>query len=237
MPFGLCNAPATFERLMETVLSGLNWRTCLIYLDDIIVIGKTFDDMINNLDEVLLKLEGVGLKLKPRKCQLFAKQVEFLGHLISKQGIQTDPRKTQVIKDWIKPETLHNVCSFVGFCSYYRRFIPKFAELAKPLHKLSEKGQKFMWTDECNTAFQTLKSKMVESPILAHPDFTAPFILDTDASNQLSNRCSAIPKYGHDGHERVIAYASRKLTKNVTDWVYISLLQPRCGSRLLWRHW
>ena len=211
MPFGLCSAPATFERLMETVLAGLNWRIFLIYLDDIIVIGKTFDDMINDLDEELLKLEGAGLKLKPRKCQLFAKQVEFLGHLISKQGIQTDPKKTQVVKDWPKPETLHDVRSFVGFCSYYRRFIPKFAELAKPLHKLSEKGQKFMWTDECNTAFQTLKSKMVESPILAHPDFTAPFILDTDASNQA---IGAVLSQNIDGHERVIAYASRTLTKS-----------------------
>ena len=80
MPFGLCNAPATFERLMETVLAGFNWRICFIYLDDIIVIGRTFDHMIKNLDEVLLKLEGTGLKLKPRKCQLFAKQVEFLAH-------------------------------------------------------------------------------------------------------------------------------------------------------------
>ena len=139
MPFGLCNAPATFERLMETFLAGLNWQICLIYLDDIIVRGKDFEDMIRNLDEVLQKLQCAGLKLKPRKCQLFAKQVEYLGHIISKEGVHTDPKKIQVVKNWPKPETLHDVRSCLTFCSYYRRFIAKFAEIARPLHKLSEK--------------------------------------------------------------------------------------------------
>ena len=211
MPFGLCNAPATFERLMETVLAGLNWQICLIYLDDIIVVGKTFDDMIRNLDEVLQKLHEAGLKLKPRKCQLFAKRVDFLGHVISGEGIQTDPKKTQAVREWPRPESLHEVRSFLGFCSYYRRFIPKFAEISKPLHKLTEKNQKFLWTKECNAAFETLKEKMVSSPILAHPDFTKPFILDTDASDQA---IGAVLSQKIEGKEHVIAYASRTLTKS-----------------------
>ena len=211
MPFGLCNAPATFERLMETVLAGLNWQICLIYLDDIIVVGKTFDDMIRNLDEVLQKLHEAGLKLKPRKCQLFAKRVDFLGHVISGEGIQTDPKKTQAVREWPRPESLHEVRSFLGFCSYYRRFIPKFAEISKPLHKLTEKNQKFLWTKECNAAFETLKEKMVSSPILAHPDFTKPFILDTDASDQA---IGAVLSQRIEGKEHVIAYASRTLTKS-----------------------
>ena len=211
MPFGLCNAPATFERLMETVLAGLNWQICLIYLDDIIVVGKTFDDMIRNLDEVLQKLHEAGLKLKPRKCQLFAKRVDFLGHVISGEGIQTDPKKTQAVREWPKPESLHEVRSFLGFCSYYRRFIPKFAEISKSLHKLTEKNQKFLWTKECNAAFETLKEKMVSSPILAHTDFTKPFILDTDASDQA---IGAVLSQRIEGKEHVIAYASRTLTKS-----------------------
>ena len=211
MPFGLCNAPATFERLMETVLAGLNWQICLIYLDDIIIVGKTFDDMIRNLDEVLQKLHDAGLKLKPRKCQLFAKRVDFLGHVISGEGIQTDPKKTQAVREWPRPESLHEVRSFLGFCSYYRRFIPKFAEISKPLHKLTEKNQKFLWTKECNDAFETLKEKMVSSPILAHPDFTKPFILDTDASDQA---IGAVLSQRIEGKEHVIAYASRTLTKS-----------------------
>ncbi len=151
-------------------------------LDDIIVIGKTFDDMIKNLDQVLEKLSEAGLKLKPRKCQLFRKEVEFLGHIVTQEGVKTDPKKIQAVQDWPRPENIHFLRSFLGFCSYYRRFIPRFSEVAKPLHRLSEKGQKFVWTKECETAFTTLKQKLVEAPVLAHPDFTKPFIVDTDAS-------------------------------------------------------
>ena len=107
MPFGLCNVPATFERLMGTVLAGLNWQICLIYLDDIIVIGRNFEDMIANLDKVLTKLGEAGLKLKPRKCQLFAREVEFLGHVISSEGIKTDPKKTKAVQEWPKPTNVH----------------------------------------------------------------------------------------------------------------------------------
>ena len=144
MPFGLCNAPATLERLMETVLAGLNWQICLIYLDDLINFGKTFEDMINNLDKVLNQLKSAGLKLKPRKCQLFAQEVEFLGRMITNEGINTCPKKTKAVWEWPTPESIHQVRSFFGFCSYYRRFIPRFAEVAKPLHRLSEKGQAFI---------------------------------------------------------------------------------------------
>ena len=211
MPFGLCNGPATFERLMEIVLAGLNWQICLIYLDDVIVIGRDFDDMIKNLDTVLQRLHDAGLKLKPRKCQLFAKQVEFLGHVISCEGIQTDPKKIQAVKMWPRPETTHDVRSFVGFCSCYGRFIPKFAEISKPLHKLTEKGQAFVWTKACDTAFETLKNKLVAPPILAHPDFSKAFVLDTDASDQA---IGAVLSQIIDGQERVIAYGSRTLTKS-----------------------
>lgn len=210
MPFGLCNAPATFERLMETVLAGLHWKICLIYLDDVIVTGKTFEDMIKNLDQVFERLHEAGLKLKPRKCQLFCREVEFLGHIITRDGVKTDPKKIQVVRDWPVPENIHALRSFLGFCSYYRRFIPNFSEIAKPLHRLSEKGQKFNWTDECTSAFEILKKKMVEAPILAHPDFSKEFILDTDASDVA---IGAVLSQKFEGRESVIAYASRTLTK------------------------
>ncbi len=100
MPFGLCNTPATVERLMELVLSGLHWQTCLIYLDDIIIFGKTFAEMIKNLDLVLERFAQAGLKLKPPKCQLFKKEVEFLGHVVNEHGVHTDPRKIECIKNW-----------------------------------------------------------------------------------------------------------------------------------------
>ena len=184
MPFGLCNAPATFERLMETVLFGLQWDICLIYMDDIIVFGKSFEDMLKNLDVVFSRLAAAGLKLKAKKSNLFAKQVEFLGHLVSDKGVSTDPRKIQIIKDWQEPTNVAELRSFLGLCSYYRKFIKNFASVAKPLHKLTEKGKKFVWSTECQHAFELLKAKLTDTPILTYPDFSKPFILDTDASDQ-----------------------------------------------------
>ena len=210
MPFGLCNSPATFERLMETIQAGLNWKICLIYLDDIVT-GRTFEEMIKNLDQVLEKLSEAGLKLKARKCHLFKQEVEFLGHIISHEGIKTDPKKTEVVRTWPKPETVHSLRSFLGFCSYYRRFIPDFAGIAKPLHRLTEKGVAYVWTDECSNAFESLKQKMAKAPVLAHPDFSQRFILDTDASDLA---IGAVLSQKIDGQEHVIAYASRTLTKS-----------------------
>ena len=128
MPFGLCNAAATFERLMGTVLSGLQWDICLIYLDDIIVIAKSFSEMLQNLETVFQRLSSAGLKLKAKKWHVFSEQVEFLGHIISPEGIATDPKKTEVVKEWKEPSNVSEVRSFVGLCSYYRRYIKGFED-------------------------------------------------------------------------------------------------------------
>ena len=210
MPFGLCNAPATFERLVEIVLAGLHWETCLVYLDDIIVCGKTFDDMVKILGNVLARLQEAGLKLKARKCQLFAKSVEFLRHVISEECISTDPKKTECVRNWPVPTNEKEVRSFLGFCSYYRRFIFRFSEIAKPLHKLAEKGSRFKWTEECQDAFLQLKNKLISAPILAHPDFSKSFILDVDACDQ---SIGAVISQKIDGEEHASAYASRTLSK------------------------
>ena len=211
MPFGLCNAPATFERLMETVLAGLHWQICLIYLDDVIMIGKTFEDMIKNLSVIFERLQQAGLKLKARKCKLFGKSVEFLGHIITESGLETDPSKTSSIENWPTPKTVKEVRAFIGLCSYYRRFVYRFAEIAKPLHKLTEKNQPFVWTEECSMSFQALKKKLVEAPVLIHPDFTQSFKLDVDASD-LS--IGAVLSQDTEDGECVIAYASRTLSKS-----------------------
>ena len=211
MPFGLCNAPATFERLMEIVLAGLHWEICLIYLDDVIVTGKTFDDMLTNLSTVLERFRDAGLKLKPNKCHLFAEEVEFLGHLISSEGIRTDPKKTEAIRTWPIPGCLRDVRSLLGLCSYYRRFIYRFAELAKPLHRLTEKDVKFDWTPDCMLAFESLKQKLTGAPVLSQPDFREPFILDTDASDMA---IAAVLSHKQNGEEKVVAFASRALSKS-----------------------
>ncbi|GBM89606.1 Retrovirus-related Pol polyprotein from transposon 297, partial [Araneus ventricosus] len=123
MPFGLCNAPATFERLMETVLRGLTSEACLVYLDDIIIVGRTFQEHLNNIREVFQRLQRANLKLSPKKCRFFRKEVSYLGHIISADRVKTDPEKTKAVVDWPRPETLHDLRSFLGLCTYYRRFI------------------------------------------------------------------------------------------------------------------
>jgi hypothetical protein len=168
---------------MEIVMAGLQWEICLIYLDDVIVVGKPFDQMIENLTKVFDRIVAAGVKLKPKKCVLFSRKVLYLGHVISEQGISTDPEKIRAIKDWPVPSNVSEVRSFLGICGYYRRFIEKFAEKAKPLTKLTEKGKSLIWTTECQEAFSELKNRLCNAPILGIPDFTKPFILDTDASN------------------------------------------------------
>ncbi|KAG1941111.1 interleukin-1 receptor accessory protein-like 1-A [Pimephales promelas] len=210
LSFGLCNAPSTFQRLMDLVLADLQWTTCLVYLDDIIVFGRTFGEHLQRLDEVLGKLRHANLKVKPSKCSLFASQVRYLGHVISAEGIRADPAKIDVVRQWPVPKNQTEVRSFVGLASYYRRFIEGFAEIARPLHRLTEKGRKFKWGDECQRAFSQLKTALVTTPVLAYPDPHKTFILDTDASDM---GIGAVLSQEMDGLERVVAYASRALTK------------------------
>ena len=118
MPFGICNAPVTFQRLMDLVLAGLQWNNCLVYLDDILIIGKTFDDHLHNLSFVLDRIRGAGLKLKPSKCAVCRKQVTYLGHIVSANGISTDPTKINKVKDWPIPTCKRKVRQFLGLVSY-----------------------------------------------------------------------------------------------------------------------
>jgi hypothetical protein len=213
LPFGLTNAPATFQRLMELVLRGLQWERCLLYIDDIIIFGKTFDDTLSNLGQVLDCIQGAGLRLKPKKCHFFQKRVQFLGHLVTPDGICCDPDKISAVVDWEKPKNVKEVRSFLGFASYYRRFIYHFSELAAPLTALTQKRVPFEWTDACDSAFQQLKKKLTEAPVLAYPshDESDRFILDTDASD---TGIGAVLSQIQSDKEQVIAYASKTLSKS-----------------------
>ncbi|GBM21987.1 Retrovirus-related Pol polyprotein from transposon 297, partial [Araneus ventricosus] len=156
MPFGLCNAPATFERLMETVLRGLTSEACLVYLDDIIIVGRTFQEHLNNIRKVFQRLQKANLKLSPKKCRFFRKEVSYLGHIISAGGVKTDPEKTKAVVDWPRPETVHDLRSVLGLCTYY----------------------------QCEKSFNSLKQALITSPVLTYPRTDKEFILDTDASNE-----------------------------------------------------
>ena len=212
MPFGLVRAPRTFQRLMDKVIRGLEHRIALAYLDDIIVYGATQDECITNLLIVFERLAAAHLKLKPKKCMLFATEVNYLGHVITSHGVKTDPIKVEAVKNWHAPRTVKQVRSFLGMVTYYSKFVKNFADLCRPLNHLTKKNVTFEWTDECQQAFEEIKKQMSESPVLAYPKSEGMFILDTDASKYayagVLSQMQLNPKTGVE-EERVIAYASR----------------------------
>ena len=208
MPFGLCNAPATFERLMDRVLQGLRWSRCLVYWDDIFSFGTTFDDALDNLTLIFESLRSYGLQLKSTKCHMFQTSVPFLGHVVGRKGLECDPRKITDVKSWPVPDCLKSVQQFLGFVGYYRRFIPNFADLAEPLVSLTGKDVPFVRRPACVTAFIGLRDALIRAPILSFPTEHGDYILDTDASNfGMGGVLSQI----QDNVERVIAYCSRAL--------------------------
>ena len=180
MPFGLANTPGTFKRMMEQVLSGLHWEICLIYIDDVIVFSRTFEEHLVRLHQVLSRIKEANLKLSPSKCKLFRHSVEYLGHVVSQDGVGTDP-KIEAITEWPTPRSTRNVRSFVGFCSYYQQFVCGFAGIARPLHQIVALDE-FQWSDECARAFATLIEALISPPILGYPADEGIFVLDMDAS-------------------------------------------------------
>jgi len=209
LSFGLCCAPSQFARTLELVMSGLTYDICLVYLDDVIVFGKNFDEHLRRLEAVLSRLENANLKLKASKCALFQRRVVFLGHVVSHDGISCDPEKVAVVKDWPTPRTISDIRSFCGLASYYRSFIKGFADIARPLHELTRIGARFEWSDLRQRAFDTLKSSLTTAPILAAPRDEGLYYLDTDASDVA---LGAVLQQEQEGEIRVIAYASRGLS-------------------------
>ena len=212
MPFGLCNAPGTFERLMETVLRGMQWERAVLYLDDIIIFSDTVSEHMIRLEEIFQRLQKANLMLKPAKCHFFQRQVEFLGHIVNAEGVSTDPHKIEAIVNWEVPKRVKDVRAFLGITGYYRRFIKDYAQIAKPLHQLTEKSSNFEWTGEVHEAFETLKAALVQAPILGYPshDEGDRFILDTDASNC---HIGGVLSQLQNGQEKVIAYGSKVLSQ------------------------
>ena len=215
MPFGLTNAPATFQRLMESCLGDLHLNWCIIYLDDIIIFSKDPEDHIKRLEGVFEKLAQAGLKLKPSKCELFKAKLKYLGHIVSLDGIATDPATIETIQNWPVPKMVTDVHSFTGFTNYYHKFIKGYAKIAHPLHELTSgenakrKHRPVEWDDRCQASFEALKKLCSESPVLAYADYSKPFVLHTDAST--TGLGAVLYQKQSDGKERVIAYASRSL--------------------------
>ena len=211
MPFGLCNAPATFQRAMQSVLAGLEWRDCFVYIDDILIASTTFEEHLRHLEQVFDRLRTANLRLKPKKCRFLCEEVKYLGHVISVRGVLPDPDKTDQVKSFPTPRDVTQVRQFLGLASYYRRFVPKFAKIAAPLHALLKKENTFEWTSECTVAFNLLKDALTSPPVLVYPKFgpDSEFILETDAS--YVGLGAVLSQRQEDGKVHPIAYASRSL--------------------------
>ena len=210
VPFGLCNAPATFSRLMDRVLAGLHWETCLFYLDDIIVFSSTWEEHLARLRQVFERLRRANLKLGADKCTFVAKEVNYLGHRVTEEGLLPDSLLLAAIREIPPPKTATEVRSFLGLAGYYRRYVKGFAAIAAPLHALTRKDAVFHWSEDCQAAFDRLKTLLTTSPITAFPDFSQAFRLYTDASTA---GLGAILAQVRDGKERIISCASRALNQ------------------------
>jgi hypothetical protein len=183
MPFGLTNAPATFQCAMNSILASFLRKFALVFIDDILIYSASWDNHLNHIRMVLEKLREHHFFLKMSKCCFGKTELSYLGHIISQNGVATDPSKTEDMINWPRPSNVTELRVFLGLTGYYRKFVSKYGLLAKPLTKLLQKNQ-FLWSEEAEHAFVTLKQAMVSTPVLALPQFDKPFVVDTDACDE-----------------------------------------------------
>jgi len=204
LPFGFSNSPSNFQRLMD-VLRNLIGVQCYVFIDDIIF-SKSAEEHAARLENVLERFDKANLQLHPGKCAIAQPQVNYLGYVLSDNGVSASADKVKAVKNYPTPRSPKEVRAFLGLASFYRRLVPNFAESAKPLTKLTRKNQEFVWGPSQKEAFENLKTKLCTTPVLAYPNFDLPFILTTDASKVA---VAAILTQEQDGIERPIAYASK----------------------------
>lgn len=210
MPMGLANSPATFSRLMNMVFWEEIGHSVQVYLDDILIPGRTFTEHIANIRTALTKLKAHNLKVRYSKCDFFAKEVQYLGHMINSEGIKPVHDKLEAIRNYPVPRTAKEVLRFLGMCGYYRRFVRQYSKIVRPLYELTKSVNEFEWTETAHRVFETLKDKMCSAGILVYPDFKKKFIIYTDASD--TGVGGVISQKDSNNHERVVAYYSRTLT-------------------------
>jgi hypothetical protein len=210
LPFGISVAPSVYQRLINCVFASRGWRHTLAYLDDLIIFTKTFAEHLEELQAVFNLIRKAKLKLNPKKCTFFEQRVKYLGYIVSKEGISTDPNKIRAVQEYPRPTNLREVRSYLGFCSYYRRFIKDFSRIVKPLTGLTKKNAPFNWNEEQEQAFNELKICLSTAPVLGHPDLSLPFQLRTDVS-KLGIGAILIQEE-KDGRKTVLGYASRALS-------------------------
>lgn len=209
LPFGLHNAPATFQRLMNQVLAPVLGKSALVYLDDIIIYSKNANEHLEHLNNVLELISTAGLKISPGKCEFLKNELKYLGHVVSHEGIKVDPDKVTAIREMKPPNTVRGVRGFMGMASYYRKFVPNFSALAAPLTELTKKNKRFVWTEKHQEAFQVLKDKLMMAPVLQYPDYEKTFRIHCDSSDRA---LGAMLCQQQDGVDMPIAFYSRKFS-------------------------
>ena len=216
LQFGLKNSPMCFQNLMSKVLKDLNWKIALVYIDDILIFSKNYDEHLEHLDKVFQNLRAANLKIHPGKCRFAVQEIVYLAHRINSFGIKIDDSKYQAIETYPVPKNVKNVRAFLGVAQFYRRYIKSFATIALPLNKLLRKETKFVWTEECQVAFETLKRALVTAPVLAFPQFDKPFILAVDASDESIGY--VLSQLDSDNREHPVAYGGRALRNEELRW-------------------
>ncbi|GJT47433.1 putative reverse transcriptase domain-containing protein [Tanacetum coccineum] len=231
MPFGLTNAPAIFMDLMNRVCKPFLDKFVIVFIDDILIYSKTKEDHEVHLGLVLELLRKEKLYAKFSKCEFWLQEVHFLGHVVNQNGIHVDPSKIEAVKNWKTPTTPSEIRSFLGLAGYYRRFISNFSKIVKPLTTLTQKNQKYVWGEEQENAFQTLKNNLCDAPILTLPDGVEDLVVYCDASNQ-GLGCVLMQR------GKVIAYASRQLKIHEKNYTTHDLeLGAVVFALKTWRHY
>ena len=210
MPFGLCNAPATFQRCMLSIFNDMVERIMEVYMDDITIYGETFDECLVHLETVLYRCIKKNLVLNWEKCHFMVNQGIVLGHIISKRGIEVDKAKVELISKLPSPTNVKTVRKFLGHAGFYRRFIRDFSKIAKPLYKLLEKDAKFEWDAECQERFKELKEYLTTAPIVRAPDWHLPFKVMCDASDLA---VGAVLGHRVEGKPYVVYYVRKTLNE------------------------
>ena len=205
MPFGLKNAPATFHRLIDLALTGLQGTELFIYLDDIVIYSRSLVEHASKFKRLAERLRQSNLTLQTDKCEFLRTEVRYLSHIILADGVQPNPQKIEAVKKFPIPKTQKNVKEFLGLAGYYRKFIKDFAKIAKPLSDLTSKNSKSSWNSQHQLAFEELRDRLCTAPILKYPDFSQPFVVTTDASGFA---LGAVLSQGKIGEDTPVAYAS-----------------------------
>jgi hypothetical protein len=235
VPFGLCNAPAAFQHLMNDVLREYLDVFVVIYLDNVLIYSESASEHKRHVRMVLEKLRQAGLYAKPEKCQFSVQEVAFLGYLISPHGVRMDPKKVEAVTAWPIPQSQHDIQVFLGFANFYRKFINEYSHVVAPLTALLKKDVAFRWSPEAQKAFRTLKEAFTTVPILRHFDRTRPAILEADASNEALG--GTVSQYDDDGVLHPCAFHSRKFTPPERNYeIYDKEMLAIVECMDVWRH-